>query len=74
MGREMFLQIAPPNTRFLEPTAVHIPNGMSIGSAHGCDQQTQRPTHRPHCISNNRLAMYAALRLNNSNTVFVKRV
>ena len=63
MGREMFLQIAPPNTRFLEPTAVHIPNGMSIGSA-----------HRPHCISNNRLAMYAALRLNNSNTVFVKRV
>jgi len=40
------------STCFLGPNWVHVPNGISIGSAvsctsHDCDIQTNRPTNRP---------------------------
>ena len=48
----------PSNTWFLGPTRVHLPNGISIGSAvlQGSPSlQTERQTDRPHySVSNNR--------------------
>ena len=55
-GSEVSPKIAPPlggsgpplNTRFLEPTQVHVPSGTSIGSAAfvGLTVVTNRQTHR----------------------------
>jgi len=52
----------PSNTRFLEPTQVHKPNGISIDSAVFAglttvtDRQTDRPTDRPRCSVYNNIA------------------
>jgi len=35
------------NARFIGPTRVHIPNGISIGSAIFADRQTDQQTERP---------------------------
>jgi len=60
----------PPNTWFLGSPRVYTPNGSSIGSSVLAQLTvvTNRQTHRPRNISNNRphLMLYIAMRPNNN--------
>jgi len=64
---------SPSNTRFLEPTRVHNPKGISIGSVDfaGLMIVTDRPTDRPrHSVCNSRphLRTYSTAMWSNKTT------